>query len=753
MSDELDKEFNQENSLDAEFNQEDSLDAEFAAEPGLMDDIKQVGKAVLSGGTIYGLQKVAERKGIPQRITKGTSSAAKKLLEVSGHLSEEQLNFIRDNYPEYKKAQSIKDTAQEYADLASQIKEKGYTDPKQARDLIKSRNISIPKETLEKQYAETLAEKTGSIPKKEDIKRYEKAKIKAQNEAKNKLKAKVNRLKQTIDPKRAREFEAEEATRKLVDKLKNRANKAQILGERVNYTDIIRQRDELVTVDTVKGEVISQKIKPVDPQKIARKFTDIKIDDYEKTAFVEDKKTGEKISQPIAETSVRKSKAPEVFEKYLKDSPVITDKKLQSQTKEIAEIMGDLSVDNRISGKNLEQLLDEYSSRTDYGGRPDASSKVFNEARARLRAEIGLKDAEIDKLFKEASRAIDDSKEMKSLMSLRDEIIESGGHLKPTSATIGKIEKIFGPKTERYAKERQTLEEILKKYQKADLITKGEASAVKEFVKNKTQLSTSGAMTAFATEKIKQGLGLSILYKSTIGTKVQEILAMALASAPGQLLKKGAAGVGKTAYKSLPFIGGAMAYSDARAAGYDPEVAMGIAMGEEITDFVPPVMAVKEAVRAEGLAPQAGTPQAKLEAGTSDFEAQKMLPRVDLKEESEKGLREDRQKEFAKKLEQGTITAKERRQLAEDTFKEATDNTKKYQELIQKLEGGTSGEQGYAEQMRRLQEAENDEERNAIKFQLEQQPAFRKLLEQYESTKKNTLKPNKKKAKKDDNLY
>jgi GH24 family phage-related lysozyme (muramidase) len=406
----------------------------------------------------------------------------------------------------------------------------------------------------------------------------------------------------------------------------------------------------------------------IDPEDITEKIARIDvdmvpIDDIEKELqqLGIPKNVAEEISEQVARGEIPDVKTPTDMPKSLQEfaKPTGLEKQVSKKLSDTAEFVDKLPQD--VQEKNLVNIVESLKANSQFAqGVPDSVQKIHRDTHRKVRGLVDIQDPEVGKLMGESAQAIDDENTIKQLTNLK---LEADKTYHAGASSKRKMQAMFAKKAEEFVRDKQKLTDVLDRYQAKGLIDDIERVQIQKFVKDNTKIGLKGGLWAQSADIKFKVIGLAMLLKDTLGTKMQETLAKLSGSKTLSLLGKGAKGVGKAAWKSVPVLGAGLTYSEARAAGATPEQALALTTVEEITDLalVPKLMAKHAAM------------------GTLDESSSRLgdlgLARADVR-----------------KAERRTIEEQDKRQKTEEMIKDPST----LEEVLQALES-TKGTDNYVE--------------------------------------------------------
>jgi tRNA C32,U32 (ribose-2'-O)-methylase TrmJ len=222
-----------------------------------------------------------------------------------------------------------------------------------------------------------------------------------------------------------------------------------------------------------------------------------------------------------------------------------------------------------LEGKQLTNYLKDVSGRANFNKTQNLQDldKVLRDYRELLRTDIAEKDPKFAELKTASAESIKEQKALKKIASIAENPLTS--EFESTAKTEKKLRKLASDANLNSA-ELDTLETVLKKYGKDDLIKEADLAVIKDIVErrgisiNPEKLTRSGVLgsTVEYLSKIPDiGAVTSTVdaVREGVGTKAQELLALASKSP----LTKAA---GRIVGRAMPAVGAGMAYAGAKEA-------------------------------------------------------------------------------------------------------------------------------------------------------------------------------------------
>lgn len=403
---------------------------------------------------------------------------------------------------------------------------------------------------------------------------------------------------------------------------------------------------------------------------------------------------------------------PSLANKYIADPGLA--KTIKQEVQRLAPVVSP-------EGAMLSQKLEEIRSAINFaeeGGGPKA--KLLKEYQRLVSEQIKLQNPEYAQEQKLSQDAIIDEGRMKKLGFKYDKNTDT--FVPPSGEKLENILKKADVDPHKY----NELQSILSKYGMNETIDEIDLSRINDIVKNKgvsfkkanTTKASVGGWFAEKVMGIPRAIGTALLIgQQTVGTKVQELGALVGSTMPAKMAKATAKGLWKTA----PILGAGMTYAQASEAGLSaPEAALATGIGEVIPfseELVIP--ALKQGL----ITGKLGDPEALAERDKNQARI------IAEKREQGQTLTEEEQ-ELLKKPSYGEFIEGKIRDIQDPGSYRGLQRMESMLEELNRLKSGkeSPGLENMSKEVEQFLATDDRNEKAAIQYNLEQQPAFRKLL-------------------------
>ena len=701
MSKELEKEFDF-SDFDDEVAMEELDFSDFddeLSEEEVSSQLKGGARAVGTGAAIYGAQKGIEKSGLASKV----KDTPMKALSSLGELERSEIEKIMESPDAYKKGTSMNELVTDAEDIEQSLQKGIFSNKKLAEDAIIKGNLELPKDQLVKKL-----ESVRGIQKYRSSEKGLKA-----NEATNK---KLAKMETRIAPVQEELGKLENVSQEVTQKVKQSINQMD--------EDLLSLEREILSSEdsTVRSELNKQKKELTLKKRELKQKSQKLLLDNNKT-----KKTkGQKLERLKSEYSKLKSKSA-----TLPKSETINVDEISKYADKEKQFLSNIEAPK---GQESVDFLKRVRSDADYNkalGTESFSNKAAKQYGKEVRGILGEQSPRYDKLMKGSSEMIEDRKQFASLIGLKGNT-KTGENLKATNSTVSRLERVLkDPESPDF----KQLQELSNKYNLEEFLTKAELAGIESKVQKATGLKNirlgdilKGSVAASVVGPAGQVIGPAIAAKQAIGTKAQELLALASQNKLVKGAGKIAGTVGKGLLKSLPLIGAAASYSEAQAADMSPLETAGYIAGEELN---PLPISLKEMYDAK----------AEISIGDSEKLREGKFPKATQEAEQEKTERDElKLRDISRRQE--TYNELKDREVMSLPPKEGVTNSKDIIDSLKNLEKrkstieslrnmSTESSQQYADELEAIENNPKQNEHSAM-HGLIQQPAFRELMRRAE---------------------
>lgn len=670
-------------------------------------EASSLGKAGLTGGTIYGAQKAIGKTGLANKL----DDLPMKALTSLGELDRGEIEKIMQNPDVYKKGTGINELVTETEDIEKSLQKGIFDTKKMAEDSIVKEGIELPKKKL--------TEKLDSV---NEIQKYRSSEKGLKENIKTDKK--LAKMETRIAP-------VQEELKKLEQINQDATQKAKQFSNSIDEELISIERQLLD--DDLDKDVRKSLIK--DKKDLTLKKKDLKQKTQKSLlANNKTKKTkGQKLERLKSEYQKLKNKSAS-----LPKSETVNVDEISKYADKEKQFLSNIESPK---GQESVDFLKRVRSDADYNkalGTESFSNKAAKKYGKEIRNILGEQSPKFDKLMKSSSEMINDRAKFASLVGLKGST-KTGEALKATNSTVSRLERILkDPESPDF----KQLQEITKKYDLTDFLTKAELSSIEKKVQKSTGLGNirlgdilkGSVASSIAGPGVGKVIAPMIAAKQAIGTKAQELGALA---SQNKLLKgagKVAGKVGKGVMKSLPLVGAAASYSEAQAAGMSPLETAGYIAAEE-ANILP--VSLKEMYDAKS----------EISKGDSDILNERMaktFQKETEQAEQEKAEREEvklrdinrRQSEYNEAKDRELMSLPENKNVPKtEEVSKILKSLEKRKETIQELKnlGSDTGDR-YAQELEALESTPQQNEHSGMHGLL-QQPGFRELIRRMEKKK------------------